>query len=62
MQICGVNLVRECISKIETGERFVADFEVLMFASVLHVELMWLLGDGSTEENGITGYGIDENI
>lgn len=62
MQTCGVNLVRECISKIEMGERFVADFELLTFASVLRVSVMWLLGSESENDNGEAGDIIDENI
>ena len=35
---------RDCISKIENGDRFVADFEVLTMADVLEVSVTWLLG------------------
>lgn len=43
MQVEGVTLEREAISKIETGDRFVADYELLVFARVLGVSIEWLL-------------------
>ena len=42
MQINGVTLEREAISKIETGKRFVADYELRIFAKVLGVSMEWL--------------------
>ena len=42
MQINGVAIEREAISKIETGDRFVSDYELLMFARVLNVSMEWL--------------------
>ena len=39
MQVNGVNIEREAISKIETGERFVADYELMIFARVLGVPM-----------------------
>lgn len=44
MQINGVTIEREAISKIETGDRFVADYELMVFAKVLGVSVDWLLG------------------
>lgn len=35
MQVCGVGLGREAISRIETGDRFVTDYELAIFARVL---------------------------
>lgn len=43
MQINGVAIEREAISKIETGDRFVADYELLMFAKVFGVPMEWLI-------------------
>lgn len=43
LQVNGVNLTRDAIGKIESGKRFVADFEALYLAKVLKVDLMWLL-------------------
>lgn len=43
MQINGVVIEREAISKIETGDRFVTDYELLIFAKVLGVSMDWLV-------------------
>ena len=45
MQVNGVIVEREAISKIETGDRFVTDYELLVFAKVLGVSVDWLLAD-----------------
>ena len=42
MQVNGVTIEREAISKIETGDRFVADYELVVFAKVLGVSMEWL--------------------
>lgn len=42
MQINGVTIEREAISKIETGDRFVTDYELLTFAKVFGVSMEWL--------------------
>ena len=44
MQVEGV-LERDSISRIESGERFVADYELRVFAKVLGVDVKWLLND-----------------
>lgn len=44
MQINGVAIEREAISKIETGDRFVTDYELMVFAKVLGVSIEWLIG------------------
>lgn len=44
MQVKGVLIEREAISKIETGDRFVADYELSAFAEVLGVTMDWLTG------------------
>ena len=43
MQVHGVAIEREAISKIETGDRFVTDYELLVFSKVLGVSMAWLL-------------------
>lgn len=43
MQVNGVIIEREAISKIETGDRFVTDYELMIFAKVLNVSVDWLL-------------------
>ena len=42
MQVEGIMIEREAISKIETGDRFVADYELVGFAKVLGVTTQWL--------------------
>ena len=44
LQIAGVNIERDSISKIESGRRFVADYEVVVLAKLLNVSILWLLG------------------
>ena len=43
MQVEGVALERDSISRIEIGTRFVADYEVGVFARILGVTVEWLL-------------------
>lgn len=49
MQTEGITLERDSISRIEIGTRFVADFELLVFAKILKVSVTWLL----TEMDGL---------
>ena len=44
MRVSGVVIEREAISKIETGDRLVADYELRVFSEVLGVSLDWLTG------------------
>ena len=44
MQLEEVILERDCISRIEIGTRFVADFELLVLAKILKVSPAYLLG------------------
>lgn len=44
LQIEGVIMERDSLSRIEIGTRFVADYELLTFAKVLNVSVLWLLG------------------
>ena len=46
MQVAGVILERDSISRIEIGTRFVTDYELLTFAKVLNTDLGRLLADG----------------
>lgn len=39
MQVNGVMIEREAISKIETKDRFVTDYELMIFAKVLGVPM-----------------------
>ena len=44
LQIEGVIMERDSLSRIEIGTRFVADYELLTLAKVLNVSVLWLLG------------------
>ena len=43
LQLTGITLERDSISRIEIGTRFVADYELLILSKVLKVEMLWLL-------------------
>jgi transcriptional regulator with XRE-family HTH domain len=43
LQTEGVVLERDCISRVESGARFVADYELMTFAKALGVSVDWLL-------------------
>ncbi len=45
LQVEGVTLERDSISRIEIGTRFVSDYELKVFAKVLNVDIEWLLSD-----------------
>lgn len=45
MQLEGVNLERSSINKIESGNRFISDYELKTFAKVLRVSLSWLVNE-----------------
>lgn len=44
MQIEGIIIERDSISRIEIGTRFVPDYELPIFSKVLNVSVDWLLG------------------
>lgn len=44
MQVAGIIMERDVVSRIEIGTRFVPDYEIPVFAEVLHVSVAWLLG------------------
>ena len=43
LQVEGVILERDSISRIESGARFVADYELYIFAKILGVDMMSLV-------------------
>ena len=45
MQLENIELSQKGISRIEKQERFVTDYELLIFSHVLNVKIRWLLGD-----------------
>lgn len=44
MQINGIIIERDCISRVEIGTRFIPDYELPVYAKVLNVSVEWLLG------------------
>ena len=44
MQVKNIDVTQRVISRIETQERFVADFELSALAEILDVDIYWLLG------------------
>jgi len=44
LQLTGIPMERDSISRIESGSRYVADYEVTTIADILDVSVLWLLG------------------
>ncbi|MBQ4066375.1 MAG: helix-turn-helix transcriptional regulator [Clostridia bacterium] len=44
LQVKGVNIERDSISRVEIGTRFVADFEIKVLSEILGVSVNYLLG------------------
>lgn len=44
IQVEGITMERDSISRIEKGTRFIPDYEIPVFARVLGVSALWLLG------------------
>lgn len=44
LQIEGVIMERDSVSRIEIGTRFVTDYELMILAKVLDVSMQWLVG------------------
>ena len=45
LQVEGVNIERDSVSRIEIGTRFVADYELLALSKILGVTPAYLLGE-----------------
>ena len=43
LQVNGINIERDSLSRIEIGTRFVADYELRALAALLKVSVTWLL-------------------
>ncbi|MBD5117646.1 MAG: helix-turn-helix transcriptional regulator [Clostridiales bacterium] len=43
LQVAGVIMERDSVSRIEIGTRFVTDYELLVLSDVLGVSVEWLL-------------------
>ena len=44
LQLKGVTIERDSISRIENGTRFIADYEIRVLSETLNVSVLWLLG------------------
>ncbi len=44
LQVAGINIERDSVSRIEIGTRFVADYELRELSKILKVSVNWLLG------------------
>lgn len=44
MQVEGIVIERDSISRVEIGTRFIPDYELPVYARVLDVSVEWLLG------------------
>lgn len=44
MQVEGIGIERDSISRIEIGTRFIPDYELAVFSKVLKVPVDWILG------------------
>lgn len=44
LQVAGVSIERDSVSRIEIGTRFVADYELLILSEILGVSPSYLLG------------------
>ncbi len=45
LQVEGITIERDSVSRIEIGTRFVADFEIVALAKVMKVGVEWLLSE-----------------
>lgn len=45
LQLSGITIERDSISRIEIGTRFVTDYELKVISKILNVSLDWLLSD-----------------
>ena len=45
LQVAGIIIERDSISRIEIGTRFVADYELREMAKILKVSVEWLLNE-----------------
>lgn len=45
IQLLGLNMTQQSISRVEKGDRLVADFELKYFAQALDVSILYLLDE-----------------
>jgi len=45
LQLLGLEITQKAISRIETGDRVLPDYELQFFAAALNKSILWLLSD-----------------
>lgn len=45
LQVAGINIERDSVSRMEIGTRFVTDYELRELSRILNVPVDWLLGN-----------------
>lgn len=53
LQVYGVEVPDNAISRIESGTRPVTDIELVAFAKILNVSVLWLLGMDPSDHSSI---------
>ena len=51
LQIEGVIIERDSISRIESGTRFVTDYELKLLSKILRVDILWLLNENEQKKD-----------
>ncbi len=51
LQLIGLNINQKAVSRIETGERVVPDFELVYFSEVFHIPVQHLLNNPIGKES-----------
>lgn len=62
IQLAGLNLNQKTISRIETGDRVVPDFELLYFSAALNVPVNNLLEDSPIKGKENNGHDFSSQI
>jgi len=44
LQVAGIIMERDSVSRIEIGTRFVTDYELMILSQILGVSMQWLVG------------------
>ena len=48
MGVLGVDVDRPTVTRIESGKRYLRDYEIVVISKVLKVSVAWLFGEHST--------------
>lgn len=50
LQVRGINIERDSVSRIEIGTRFVADYELKILSEILNADIAWLLSSPDNDD------------